>query len=86
MPADVPSQMKLNYFKSITIPPSRRIEYVESGVWLLDDGVADSFSVGAEFVTLPAVGLLLTVTVVRPTKDVAQFRFGTAWSAEESRA
>jgi phage gp46-like protein len=51
--------------------------------WLVDDLVASSVDVVAEFFT--AQGLGLTVTISRPNDSPVRFRFGSAWAAEETR-
>jgi phage gp46-like protein len=51
--------------------------------WLVDDGVARSVEVDAEY---PQVGMLaLAVTITRASAGVAQFRFGNIWGGFECR-
>ena len=62
----------------------RAQEYAREALqWLLDDKVAASVDVVAQFIA--GRGLGLTVTISRPNKDPAKFRFGRAWAAEEAR-
>lgn len=61
----------------------RAEEYAREAVqWLLDDKIASALTVTAEFIG--SRGLGLTVAIHRPTGDVASFRFGRAWTAEET--
>lgn len=57
---------------------------LEALKWLIDDRVALSVDVEAEFLS-QGPGLGLTVTVVRPTKDRAVYKFGSKWDVEEAR-
>lgn len=55
----------------------------ESLAWLLEDRVASVVEVAAS--PLGATGFLLTITIHRPGRDPAQFRYGRAWQAQAER-
>lgn len=52
--------------------------------WLLDDKVALSVDVGAEFLSGGA-GLALNVEITRPNVGASKFRFASVWVAEGAR-
>lgn len=54
---------------------------LEALQWLLDDRVAESVTVRAQFLPVPLVGLGLEVSVARARGDVALFRFGQSWGS-----
>jgi len=74
--------------RSVNTPDvlDRAVTYAREAVqWLLDDRVSERVDVTAEFLTAPALGLALVVTVHRPGVDPARFRFNRTWAAEENR-
>ncbi len=63
---------------------ARAEEYAREALqWLLDDKVASQLEVAAEFIT--GRGLGLTITIHRPDKDPATYRFGRAWDVQLAR-
>ena len=53
--------------------------------WLLDDSVLTKIDVVADWLSKWGTGLLLTVTLYRPTQEPVKFRFDRVWAAEEAR-
>ena len=62
---------------------SQAVDYaVEALSWLVEDRVASSVNVSAEFI--PG-GFGIAVDVTRPTGDVATYKFNRTWLAQEAR-
>jgi phage gp46-like protein len=53
----------------------------EAVAWLVEDRVAESVDVVAEFVQRGTLGIAITIN--RPKTDPVQYRFNLAWSAQE---
>lgn len=68
--------------KSTPDARARAEEYAREALqWLIDDKVAERVEVAAE---IPRVGMLgFLVTIHRPQKDPARYRFSHAWAAQE---
>lgn len=53
--------------------------------WLVEDKVAAAVSVAASFLDRPFRGYSLDITITRPQKDPARYRFDRTWDAEGAR-
>lgn len=62
---------------------NRAVEYsIEALNWMVEDGVADSLDVSADYDDNGA--LMLTITIMKPKdKDATTFRFKPKWNAEQ---
>jgi phage gp46-like protein len=64
--------------KQTTEVLARAREYAREALqWLIDDGIADSVSVDAEWISMGVLGL--RVRIARPAGDVVDRRFNYVW-------
>lgn len=62
----------------------RAREYAEEALaWLVEDRVTERVDVTSE--VLPGGALALAVSVYRPDKDVARYRYDYVWASQEAR-
>lgn len=57
----------------------------EALAWMVEDKVAESVDVLADFLETGAPGLALLVTITKPGGEIVRWKFGVSWAAEMDR-